>query len=69
MQININGELVRMGPLAYSDHLGLDVVLEKLRELQSRYGQRFQPAEILVDKVAAGELGQKTMRGFLEYAA
>ena len=69
MQVNINGELVRMGPLAYSDSLGLDVVLEKLEELQARYGRRFEPADILVSKVRAGELGQKTMRGFLEYAA
>lgn len=69
MQININGEAVRMGPLAYSDLLGLDVVLEKLKELQDQYGRRFKPADILVDKVEAGELGQKTTRGFLEYAA
>ena len=69
MQANINGELVRMGPLAYSDILGLDIVLERLEELQARYGPRFEPADILVRKVKAGELGQKTMRGFLEYAA
>ena len=69
MQVNVNGELVRMGPLAYSDSLGLDVVLEKLEDLEARYGRRFKPADILVRKVKAGELGQKTMRGFLEYAA
>lgn len=69
MQINIDGDLVRMGPLAYSDLVGLDVVLEKLEELQEQYGQRFKPADILIEKVEAGELGQKTMRGFLEYAA
>ncbi len=69
MQVNMNGELVRMGPLAYSDSLGLDVVLEKLRGLQAHFGPRFEAADILVRKVEAGELGQKTMRGFLEYAA
>jgi 3-hydroxyacyl-CoA dehydrogenase len=68
MQVNVNGRLERMGPLAYSDQVGLDVVLEALQDLQARYGRRFKPAEILVEKVEAGELGQKSMRGFLEYA-
>ena len=69
MQVNVDGKLERLGPLAYSDLVGLDVILEELQHLQAKYGRRFKPAEILADKVEAGELGQKTMRGFLEYAA
>lgn len=67
MQVNKNGELVRMGPLEYADELGLDVVLERLQTLQARYGDRFQPADLLLKKVRAGELGKKAMRGFMEY--
>ena len=67
MQVRKDGELVRMGPLEYADELGLDVVLEKLQALQARYGDRFKPADILVRKVQAGELGKKTKRGFREY--
>lgn len=69
MQVNKDGELVRMGPLEYADELGLDVVLEKLQALQARYGDRFKPADILVRKVNAGNLGKKTQRGFMEYTA
>jgi len=69
MQVNKDGQLVRMGPLEYADELGLDVVLEKLRALQARYGDRFKPADILVRKVKAGELGKKTGRGFREYTS
>jgi len=67
MQVNKDGELVRMGPLEYADELGLDVVLEKLQALEKEFGPRFKPADILVKKVKAGELGKKTKRGFKEY--
>jgi 3-hydroxyacyl-CoA dehydrogenase/enoyl-CoA hydratase/3-hydroxybutyryl-CoA epimerase len=67
MQVNKGGELVRMGPLEYADELGLDVVLEKLQALEQEFGRRFKPADILVRKVKAGELGQKAKRGFKEY--
>ena len=69
MQVNQDGELLRMGPLEYADELGLDVVLEDLKVLQARYGARFEPADILVHKVKAGELGKKSRRGFREYTA
>jgi len=57
----------RMGPLEYADGLGLDVVVEKLEALQARYGDRFKPAELLYQKVRAGDLGKKTGRGFMEW--
>ena len=51
-----------------ADELGLDVVVEKLEALQSSLGDRSRPADILVWKVRAGQLGKKTGRGFMEWA-
>jgi 3-hydroxyacyl-CoA dehydrogenase len=69
MQVNRDGELVRMGPLEYMDDLGLDVVLAKLETLEAELGPRFKPAEILREKIRAGNLGKKTGLGFKEYSA
>jgi 3-hydroxyacyl-CoA dehydrogenase len=69
MQVSRDGELVRMGPLEYMDELGLDTVLTKLEELEAELGPRFQPVEILRQKVRAGNLGKRTGLGFKEYAA
>ncbi|MBI4565006.1 MAG: 3-hydroxyacyl-CoA dehydrogenase [Planctomycetes bacterium] len=49
------------GPLHYADSEGLDVVLSKLKEAGHA------PCPLLERKVAAGELGVKTKRGFFEY--
>jgi len=57
----------RMGPLEYADELGLDVVVQKLEELEKKYGPRFHPVDLLYRKVKAGELGKKTGRGFMEW--
>ena len=69
MQVNKDGELVRMGPLEYMDELGLDVVLERLEAMEKELGARYHPADILVKKVKAGDLGKKTGVGFREYSA
>ena len=58
----------RMGPLEYADVVGLDVVVQKLEELEKKYGPRFHPVALLYQKVKAGELGKKTGRGFMEWA-
>lgn len=58
----------RVGPLEYADEVGLDVVVQKLEHLEKKYGPRFHPADLLYQKVKAGELGKKTSRGFMEYA-
>jgi len=68
MQVNKDGQLVRMGPLEYMDELGLDVVLAKLEAMEAELGARFHPADILVQKVRAGDLGKKTGFGFKEYS-
>lgn len=67
MQVNRDGEAVRMGPLEYMDEIGLDVVTEKLEALEEEMGPRFHPADILYQKVRAGHLGKKTGTGFKEY--
>ena len=56
-----------VGPLRLSDIVGLDVRLDIARHLSTVHGSRFAPPEILVRKVAAGELGQKTGRGFFDW--
>jgi 3-hydroxyacyl-CoA dehydrogenase len=58
----------RMGPLAVADKIGLDNVVAKLEALQQAYGERFRPARLLRTKVRAGHLGQRSGRGFHEYA-
>jgi 3-hydroxyacyl-CoA dehydrogenase/enoyl-CoA hydratase/3-hydroxybutyryl-CoA epimerase len=68
MQVNKDGELVRMGPLEYMDEMGLDVVVDKLEALEKEFGPRFHPVDILYQKVRTGDLGKKTGRGFMEYA-
>jgi 3-hydroxyacyl-CoA dehydrogenase len=55
------------GPLEMADARGLDEVLAGLEALQRELGDRFEPAPLLREKVAAGELGRKTGSGFLEY--
>jgi 3-hydroxyacyl-CoA dehydrogenase len=67
MAINKDGESVRMGPLEYMDELGLDVVVAQMEELAEEFGTRFQPVDILLQKVRAGNLGKKTGYGFKEY--
>jgi 3-hydroxybutyryl-CoA dehydrogenase len=56
-----------VGPLRLSDIVGLDVRLDIANHLSGVYGERFAPPEILVRKVRAGELGQKTGRGFFDW--
>jgi 3-hydroxybutyryl-CoA dehydrogenase len=56
-----------MGPLRSTDLVGLDVRLAIAEYLAGTLGERFTPPQLLRDKVAAGELGRKTGRGFHDY--
>jgi 3-hydroxybutyryl-CoA dehydrogenase len=56
------------GPLKTTDIVGLDVRLGIAEYLHSTLGERFAPPQILRDKVARGELGRKTGKGFFEWA-
>jgi 3-hydroxybutyryl-CoA dehydrogenase len=57
-----------MGPLRLTDLVGLDVRLAIAEHLASELGSRFEPPRLLRDKVAAGELGKKTGKGFYEWS-
>ncbi|MGY2004561.1 3-hydroxyacyl-CoA dehydrogenase family protein [Blastococcus sp. SYSU DS1024] len=56
-----------MGPLRSTDLVGLDVRLAIAEYLHRTLGERFAPPQLLRDKVAAGELGRTTGRGFHTY--
>jgi 3-hydroxybutyryl-CoA dehydrogenase len=53
-----------VGPLRLTDIVGLDVRLDIADYLAERLGPRFAAPRLLRDKVAAGELGRKSGRGF-----
>ena len=58
-----------IGPLAYADRCGLDVLLRRLWMFEETLGARFAPAPILEQKVAAGDVGVLSGRGFRTYGA
>lgn len=57
-----------MGPLRLSDVVGLDVRLDIARHLAKELGERYAPPRILEEMVARGELGQKSGKGFFDWA-
>ena len=57
-----------MGPLKLTDLVGLDVRLQIAEHLARELGPRFEPPQVLRDKVAAGELGKKSGRGFYDWS-
>jgi 3-hydroxybutyryl-CoA dehydrogenase len=56
-----------MGPLRLTDLVGLDVRLGIAEHLSATLGERFRPPRLLRDKVAAGELGAKSGKGFFDW--
>jgi 3-hydroxybutyryl-CoA dehydrogenase len=58
-----------MGPLQLADFIGLDVCLAILKVLQDGFGNpKYAPCPLLVNMVAAGNLGVKTGEGFYQYS-
>jgi 3-hydroxybutyryl-CoA dehydrogenase len=55
------------GPLKATDIVGLDIRLAIAEHLARELGPRFEPPQLLHQKVAAGELGRKTGKGFYEW--
>lgn len=58
-----------MGPFEMMDANGLDVAFYNFLSLKEAYGERFSPAQSLVARVKAGQLGRKTKAGWFEYPA
>jgi 3-hydroxybutyryl-CoA dehydrogenase len=59
-----------MGPLELADLIGLDTVLSIAEILQRELGEdKYRPAPLLRNLVAAGFLGRKAGRGFYRYDA
>lgn len=57
------------GPLAWGDLIGLDTVLGILNGLFNEYGEdRYRPCPLLRRMTIAGEVGQKSGKGFFNYA-
>jgi 3-hydroxybutyryl-CoA dehydrogenase len=56
-----------MGPLRLTDVVGLDVRLAIAEYLSRELGERFEPPLLLREKVARGELGQKSGKGFYDW--
>ena len=57
-----------MGPLKLTDLVGLDVRLSIAEYLKDTLGPRFEPPQLLRDKVARGELGKKSGHGFYDWS-
>jgi 3-hydroxyacyl-CoA dehydrogenase len=56
-----------MGPYFLTDLLGLDTVLHVAEHLRESYGDRFYVSPKMKELVEAGNLGQKTGKGFYEH--
>jgi len=56
-----------MGPLKLTDLVGLDVRLSISEYLTKEVGSNFTPPQVLRDKVARGELGKKSGKGFYDW--
>ena len=59
-----------MGPLQLADFIGLDICLSIMNVLYQGFGnQKYAPCPLLVNIVAAGNLGVKSGEGFYAYSA
>lgn len=55
------------GPLEIADVAGLDLILKATSYLLPHLARSTEPADVLQEKVAQGELGVKTGRGFYDW--
>ena len=61
--------LAPMGPFFLSDMTGLDTTLKVAQDLRDAYGDRFYVHNKMEELVEAGNLGQKTGKGFYEHGS
>lgn len=59
----------KMGPFKLMDLIGMDINLAVSQSIYEAFDkeERFKPSMIQIDKVAKGELGRKTGKGFYNY--
>jgi len=60
-------KVVPMGPFRLADMSGLDTVLKVAKDMRDAYGERFHVHAGMEERVARGELGRKSGRGFYEH--
>ena len=58
---------IPMGPYFLADMVGLDVTLHTAEHIAESYGDRFYVSKKIREHVEAGNLGQKTGKGFYEH--
>jgi 3-hydroxyacyl-CoA dehydrogenase len=63
-----DAKLVPMGPFYLADMSGLDTTLKVAKDMLDAYGDRFYVHEGMEELVAAGDLGQKSGKGFYEHS-
>lgn len=59
----------KMGPFRLMDLIGMDINLAVSQSVYEAFGkaERFTPSPLQIEKVAKGELGKKTGKGFYQY--
>lgn len=65
----MEGAGFKMGPFKLMDLIGLDINLAVSKSVYEAFNQavRFEPSVLQINKVALGELGKKTAKGFYTY--
>ena len=60
----------KMGPFRLMDLIGMDVNLAVSQSVYEAFNktERFTPSSLQINKVAKGELGKKTGKGFYDYS-
>ena len=61
-------KLAPMGPFFLADMSGLDTALKVARDMRDAYGDRFYVHQGMEELVEAGDLGQKSGKGFYEHS-
>ncbi len=56
-----------LGMLEVADSLGIDAVVEKLKQIASKYDKFYSPHPFLLKMVKEGHIGRKTKQGFFKY--